>query len=155
MMPIFAWNVPLVSLIFLKRSLVFPILLFSSISFHWSLRKAFLPLLGILWNSAFRWVYISFFSLFLLSLIFSAICKAYWANCFALFHCFFLGIVLIMASRTMSWTSLHSSFNSVQFSSSVMSDSLQPHELQHARPPCPSPTPRIHSNPRGRLRSPL
>ena len=39
--PIFAWNVPLVSLIFLKRSLVFPILLFSSIPLHWSLRKAF------------------------------------------------------------------------------------------------------------------
>ena len=29
---------------------------------------------------------------------------------------------------------------------SVMSDSLQPHESQHARPPCPSPTPRVHSN---------
>ena len=43
--PIFAWNVPLVSLIFLKRSLVFPILFFSSISLHWSLRKAFLSLL--------------------------------------------------------------------------------------------------------------
>ena len=42
---IFAWNVPLVSLIFLKRSLVFPILLFSSISLHWTLRKAFLSLL--------------------------------------------------------------------------------------------------------------
>ena len=40
--PIFAWNGPLVSLIFLKRSLTFPILLFSSISLHWSLRKAFL-----------------------------------------------------------------------------------------------------------------
>ena len=37
-------------------------------------------------------------------------------------------------------------FNSVQFSSSVLSDSLQPHESQHARPPCPSPTPRVHSN---------
>ena len=35
---------------------------------------------------------------------------------------------------------------SVQFSSSVMSDSLQPHESQHARPPCPSPTPRVYSN---------
>ena len=52
--PIFAWNVPLLSLIFLKRSLVFPILLFSSISLHWSLRKAFLSLLAILWNSAFK-----------------------------------------------------------------------------------------------------
>ena len=40
--PIFAWNVPLVSLIFLKRSLVFPILLFSSISLHWSLEEGFL-----------------------------------------------------------------------------------------------------------------
>ena len=39
--PIFAWNVPLVSLIFFKTSLVFPIILFSSISLHWSLRKAF------------------------------------------------------------------------------------------------------------------
>ena len=38
--PYFAWNVPLVSLIFLKRSLAFPILLFSSISLHWSLRIA-------------------------------------------------------------------------------------------------------------------
>ena len=44
--PIFAWNVPLVSLIFLKRSLVFPILLFTSISLHWSLKKAFLSLLA-------------------------------------------------------------------------------------------------------------
>ena len=34
----------------------------------------------------------------------------------------------------------------VQFSRSVMSDSLWPHEMQHARPPCPSPTPRVHSN---------
>ena len=34
----------------------------------------------------------------------------------------------------------------VQFSRSVMSDSLWPHELQHARPPCPSPTPRTCSN---------
>ena len=32
-------------------------------------------------------------------------------------------------------------------SCSVMSDSLQPHELQHARPPCPSPTPGVHPNP--------
>ena len=32
---------------------------------------------------------------------------------------------------------------SVQFSCSVVSDSLRPHELQHARPPCPSPTPRL------------
>ena len=38
--------------------------------------------------------------------------------------------------------------HSVQFSCSVMSDSLRPHESQHARPPCPSPTPGVHSDPR-------
>ena len=36
--------------------------------------------------------------------------------------------------------------SSVKFSHSVMSDSLRPHESQHARPPCPSPTPRVHSD---------
>ena len=39
-------------------------------------------------------------------------------------------------------------FNSVQFSRSVVSDSLWPHESQHARPPCPSPNPGVHSNSR-------
>ena len=39
------------------------------------------------------------------------------------------------------------STNSVQFSHSVVSDSLRPHEPQHSRPPCPSPTPRVHPNP--------
>ena len=38
--------------------------------------------------------------------------------------------------------------SSVQFSHSVVSDSLWPHESQHARPPCPSPTPGVHSKSR-------
>ena len=67
--PIFACNVPFVSLIFLKRSQVFPILLFSSISLHWSLRKAFLSLLAIRWNSAFKWECLPF--LLCLSLLYS------------------------------------------------------------------------------------
>ena len=37
-------------------------------------------------------------------------------------------------------------FSSVQFSHSVVSNSSRPHESQHARPPCPSPTPGVHSN---------
>ena len=41
---------------------------------------------------------------------------------------------------------VHISIFSVQFSHSVVSDSLRPHELQHARPPCPSPTPGVCSN---------
>ena len=48
--------------------------------------------------------------------------------------------VLLLLSRAVE-------IASVQFSCSVMSDSLWPHELQHARPPCPSPTPRVYSNP--------
>ena len=38
-------------------------------------------------------------------------------------------------------------FSSVQFSCSVVSDSLRPHEPQHTRPPCPSPSPRVNPNP--------
>ena len=37
-------------------------------------------------------------------------------------------------------------FGSVQFSRSAVSDSLRPHESQHARPPCPSPSPGVHSD---------
>ena len=104
--PIFAWNVPLVSLIFLKRFLVFPILLFASISLHWSLRKAFLSLLAILWNPAVKWVYLSFSPLLFTSLLFTAICKAS-SDHFAFLHFFFFGLVLIPVSCTMSWTSVH------------------------------------------------
>ena len=89
--PIFAWNVSLVSLVFLKQSLVFPILLFSSVSFHWSPRKAFISLLAILWNSAFKWVYFFLFSFaFHVFFFSSAICKAS-SQPFCLFALLFLG----------------------------------------------------------------
>ena len=104
-------NVPLGSLIFLKRSLVFPILLFSSISLfpHWSLRKASLSLLAILWNSSFKWVYFSSSPLPLTFLLLSAICKASSDDHFSFLHFFFFGMVLIAAFCTVSWTSLCSS----------------------------------------------
>ena len=73
--PMFLCNIPLVSLIFLKRSLVFPILLLSSLSLHWSPRKSLLSLLAILWTFAFRWVYLSFSPLLFASLLFSAILR--------------------------------------------------------------------------------
>ena len=47
-----------------------------------------------------------------------------------------------MEKQWKQWQTLFS----VQFSRSVVSNSLRPHELQHARPPCPSPTPGVHSN---------
>ena len=50
-------------------------------------------------------------------------------------------------SMYMLWKWKWKLLSSVQFSPSVMSDSLWPHELQHTRPPWPSPTPRFHPNP--------
>ena len=71
----------------------------------------------------------------------------WWINCCAFFQIslilkFFLDIcgAHLCTSKPL-W-----SFSSVQFSCSVVSDSLWPHESQHARPPCPSPTPGVHSN---------
>ena len=72
-------------------------------------RKAFLSLLAILWNSAFRWVYLFFSPLPLACLLFSAICKAFSDSHFAFLHFFFLGMVLITALCTVSSTSVHSS----------------------------------------------
>ena len=118
--PIFAWNVPLVSLIFLKRSLVFPILLFSSISLHWSLRKVFLSLLVILWNSAFKWVYLSFSPLLFTSILFSAICRSSSDSHFAFLHFFFLGMVLIPVSYNISRTSVHRSSGTLSIRSSPL-----------------------------------
>ena len=50
------------------------------------------------------------------------------------------GIVSLISFSTFSL------FSSVQFSHSVVSDSLRPHESQHARPPCSSPSPGVHSD---------
>ena len=50
------------------------------------------------------------------------------------------------ASPTLAGGFFITQFSSVQFSCSVVSDSLRPHESQHARPPCPSPTPGVYSN---------
>ena len=54
-----------------------------------------------------------------------------------------------LLNRENTWEKVVFTFfflSSVQFSHSIVSDSLRSHELQHARPPCPSPTPRVHSN---------
>ena len=49
---------------------------------------------------------------------------------------------------SIQWGTTLEGISSVQFSRSVVSDSLQPHESQHARPPCPSPSPGVHSDSR-------
>ena len=54
--------------------------------------------------------------------------------------------LFMMHNRIDSHYSKIFNFSSAQFSRSVVSNSVQPHELQHARPPCPSPTSRVHSD---------
>ena len=105
---ILAWNVPLISPVFLKRFLVFPILLFSSVP-HGSLKKVFLYRLAILWNFAFTWVYVSLLLLPFASLLSSAISNASSDNHFTFLHFFFLEMVLVTISSTRLGTSVHSS----------------------------------------------
>ena len=99
-----------VSLIFLKRYIVLPILLVSSISLNWSLRKTFLSLHVILWNFAFKWIYF----------LFTGICKDSSDSHFALLHFFFLRMVLISVSYTMSQTSIHTSSGTLSIGSSPL-----------------------------------
>ena len=100
--PIIAWNVPLVSLIFLKRSLVFPILLSSSI---WG-RLCYFSLLffGTLHSNG------NIFSFFLCLclLFFSKLLVRPPQAPFCLFVFLFLGMIFIPACCTMPWTSVHS-----------------------------------------------
>ena len=80
-----------------------------------------------LWNSAFQWVYLSFSPLLFAFLLFTATCEASPDSHFPFLHFYSMG--------------------TVQFSSVAQScPTLRPHESQHTRPPCPSPTPRVHSD---------
>ena len=69
-----------------------------------------------------------------------------------LFHCSVrwikkdLAIFIITCSASVFLKILKKSLLNFQFSRSVVSNSLWPHESQHTRPPCPSPTPRVYSN---------
>ena len=78
----------------------------------------------------------------------------YWGNHFAIFVYRYWIIILHTQNKYNLYKNLYLNFpyfwliqfSSVQFSQSVVSDSLRPHGLQHAMPPCPSPTPGVYSN---------
>ena len=91
-----------------------------------SLKKMYIQILCLfsIWLAFYCWI------VRVLCIFWSPLSDISFANIFSHFVSFF----------SLSW------FSSVQFSRSVVSDSLWPHELQHTRPPCPSPTPRVHSN---------
>ena len=106
---------PLISSIFLKKSLVFHILLFFSICLHYSFKKTFLPLFSILWNSALSWVYLSIYLLPFTSVLSWAIFKPSSDNHFAFLHLFvclfvfFFLMIFFAVSCTILQTFIHSS----------------------------------------------
>ena len=71
--------------------------------------------------------------------------KLKWKTCQWRKHCSSDGIIHSAPFPSVSFYCCLQ-FSSVQFSHSVVSDSLRPYESQHARPPCPSPAPRVHSD---------
>ena len=109
----FSCNAPSMFPIFLKRSLVFPLLLFSSIIKHCSLKKAFLSLLAIFLNLASNWMCVSLSPLLFSSLHSFTICKASSDNHFAVLLFFLFWMVLFTISCTILWTSIHSSLDTL------------------------------------------
>ena len=98
--PTFGQNTPLMFPIFLERLLVFPLLLFSSIIKHCSLKKAFLSLLAIFLNLASNWMCVSLSPLLFSSLHSFTICKASSDNHFAVLLFFLFWMVLFAISCT-------------------------------------------------------
>ena len=96
--------------------------------------KDFEHYLGSMWNECNFVVVWTFFTIALLW---------DWIRCLKYFTIkrviILTWVILTISTRA----SLVAHFSSVQFSHSVVSDALQPHELQHTRPPCPSPTPGV------------
>ena len=106
---IFAWNVPLVALIFVKRSLVFPHSIVFLYFFALITEEGFLISPCTSLDLCIQMDISFFFPLPFAFRLHSAMCKASSDNQFAFLHFFFLGIVLIIASSTVSQTSVHSS----------------------------------------------
>ena len=74
----------------------------------------------ILWNSAIKWVYLSFSPLLFASILLTAICKASSDSHFAFLYFFFFRMVLIPVFCTMSWTFIHSSSGTLSIRSSPL-----------------------------------
>ena len=113
--PIFAWNVTFVSPIFLKRSLGFPLHFFALIAEEGFLISPCYSLeLCIQMGMSFLFSFAFYFSFF------TAICKASSHSHFAFLRFFFLGMVLIPVSCTVSWISLYSSSLTLSIRSSPL-----------------------------------
>ena len=96
---------------------------------------------------ALRLSYIDAFKMFLL-LSFQSLAFNSYKETFSLVKLQLTSVLAHLEGVSIAFSKIVAPFSiSVEFSCSVMSDSLWPHEPQHTRPPWPSPTPRVHSNP--------
>ena len=124
--PIFAWNVPLVSLIFLKRSLVFPFYCFLLFLYtdHWG-RLSYLSLLffGTMHSDGYIFPHLLFFLLLSFSQLFV---RPPQTAILLLLHFFFMGMILIPVSHPRSWISVHSSSGTLSVRSSPLNLFLTP-----------------------------
>ena len=89
------------------------------------IKKAFLSLLSVLWNSAFHWVYLSRVFLAFHFLLSSVICKVSSNNRFAFLHFFFLGMVFITAFCTVLWTSINGSSGTLSTRSNLVTSTMK------------------------------
>ena len=96
-------------------------------------------------SKVFEAVVVSFYAIFYL-FVFPLCFIYFYHSIFQLTYLFFCHNLLLVPSKV--YLISYCIVNSVQFMCSVMFDSLRPHELQHAWPPCPSPTPGVHSDSR-------
>ena len=80
------------------------------------------------------------------NVIVSAVQQSESAICIHNFPLFWISFPFRSPQHWLEFPVLYRRFSLVQFICSVVSESLRPHGLQHARPPCPSPTPRVYSN---------
>ena len=111
-----------------------------SISLHCSLKKAFLSLLSLHWNSTFSWVYLSLSPLLFTSLLSSAILKSPQATILPSYIFPPLGMVLVSTSCTMLQTFFHlhwSQTGSIQFSSVAQSCPTLCHPMNRSTPGLP------------------
>ena len=119
MEPIFAWNVPLVSPIFFEEISSLSHFIVFLYFFALVTEEDFLSLLVILWNSAFKWVYLSFSPLlWLLFTLHQFVRSLRQPFCFSVF--LFLGDGLAHCSCTVSWTFVHSSSGILSIRSSPL-----------------------------------
>ena len=116
---------------------------------HYMLKSVIFQLWKYFWRCTLLYQYqVSYFNFFLVTKIWRYTVIEGILHTQSYFLPNITSIIFVNKMWLFCWfnISMYSMTSSVQFTRSVMSDSLWPHELQHTRPPCPSPTHGVHPN---------